>query len=96
MGNYPVAVPTEEEAFIIGELYEVRSKAEFPWAIAQLDDYEAVVAENGEKPLYRREQTEVYFKDRKTVAWVYWFNGDVSNSIPISSGDLIEYIQSKK
>lgn len=96
MGSYPVGVPTEEEAFIVGELYEVKNETEFSWAIAQLDDYEAVVAESKEKPLYRRELTEVYLKDRKTVAWVYWFNGDISNSIQIPSGDLIEYIQSKK
>jgi gamma-glutamylcyclotransferase (GGCT)/AIG2-like uncharacterized protein YtfP len=96
MGSYPVGVPMEEETFIIGELYEVRNETEFPWAIAQLDDYEAVVAESNERPLYRREQAEVYLMNRKTLAWVYWFNGDISNSILIPSGDLIEYIQSKK
>ena len=43
MGEYPAAIPTNEENFIIGELYTIINADEFSWAIAQLDDYEGIV-----------------------------------------------------
>ncbi len=39
MGEYPVAVPTNDENFIQGELYTVSRPEEFSYAIGQLDDY---------------------------------------------------------
>ena len=95
MGAYPAAVPTEKDAFIIGELYHINHPDEFAWAIAQLDDYEGLNTENSETPLYRREHTTVYTNDGSTNAWVYWFNGDVSNKAAIESGDILEYMQQK-
>jgi gamma-glutamylcyclotransferase (GGCT)/AIG2-like uncharacterized protein YtfP len=58
-GEYPVAIPTSEEKFITGELYAINSPAEFSYAIGQIDDYEGVLAEAGETPLYKREVVTV-------------------------------------
>lgn len=95
MGEYPAAIPSEKDLFIIGELYRINNPDEFEWAIAQLDDYEGVRPEQGDTPLYRREQTVVYTKQGPTEAWVYWFNGDVSGKPVIESGDVLEYMKKK-
>ncbi|MEO7529997.1 MAG: gamma-glutamylcyclotransferase family protein [Sediminibacterium sp.] len=95
MGEYPAAIPSEKDLFIIGELYRINSPDEFAWAIAQLDDYEGVHTENNEPSLYRREQTVVYTKDGETQAWVYWFNRDTSGKPAIESGDVLHYLQQK-
>jgi gamma-glutamylcyclotransferase (GGCT)/AIG2-like uncharacterized protein YtfP len=95
MGSYPAAIPAnEEEAFIAGELYEIRDEAEFSWAIGQLDDYEGVNVESDEVQLYRRELSEIVIGDQKISAWIYWFNGNVSGKPVIASGDLMEYLNS--
>ncbi len=95
MGEYPAAVPDEGENYITGELYIINHTDEFSWAIAQLDDYEGLNTEDGETPLYRREITRVHTQDASIPAWVYWFNGDVSNHPLIASGDVLQYMQQK-
>ena len=96
MGEYPAAVPTTENIFITGELYTIKQENEFSWAIGQLDDYEGLNVEAGEVQLYRRELTEVYFDNKITHAWIYWYNADVKGRPLIDSGDLMKYIQGKK
>lgn len=96
MGDYPAAIPTDEDAFIIGELYHIKNVDEFSWAIGQLDDYEGVSAETGEQPLYYRAITDVYINSEKVPAWIYWYKGDVTGKTIISSGDVIEYLNQKK
>ena len=96
MGEYPAAIPTSENIFIVGELYTIKQENEFAWAIGQLDDYEGLNVEAGEVQLYRRELTEVYFDNQVTHAWIYWYNADVSGRPSIDSGDLIQYLQQKK
>ena len=95
LGPYPGGVPTNDETFVIGELYQIRNEAEFNWAIAQLDDYEGVKAEEGEPALYRRELVNVYLDNEVITAWIYWYNGDVTGKPVITSGDLLEYLKSK-
>jgi gamma-glutamylcyclotransferase (GGCT)/AIG2-like uncharacterized protein YtfP len=95
MGDFPAAVPTTEEAYIVGELYHVNNKAEFSWAIAQLDDYEGLFAEPGEPQLYKRETAIIHLNNQTVTAWIYWFNGDVSGRPRIESGDLLQYIRDK-
>jgi gamma-glutamylcyclotransferase (GGCT)/AIG2-like uncharacterized protein YtfP len=96
MGDYPAAVSSDGNTFIVGELYAIKQADEFGWAIAQLDDYEGIHAEQGEIALYKREQTTVYINDTETQAWIYWFNGDVSRGTCIESGDVLQFIQQKK
>jgi gamma-glutamylcyclotransferase (GGCT)/AIG2-like uncharacterized protein YtfP len=96
MGSYPAGIPTNDNHFIIGELYAVKNKSEFSWAIGQLDDYEGMSVEFDEVQLYRREITEVHINGQLTHAWIYWYNGDVSGRPVIASGDMIEYLKHKK
>ncbi len=95
MGEYPAAVPTDTESFIIGELYVIKHPDEFSWAIAQLDDYEGLNTENNEPPLFKREITTIYLAGETTNAWVYWFNGDVAGRPYISHGDVLLYMHQK-
>jgi gamma-glutamylcyclotransferase (GGCT)/AIG2-like uncharacterized protein YtfP len=96
LGEYPAAIPADEDVFIIGELYIAKNQQEFSWAIGQLDDYEGLDVEEGETPLYERKVTEVHINDKVTQAWVYWYNGDVSGKPVITSGDMLEYLKNKK
>lgn len=95
LGEYPAAAPTQDDAFISGELYIIKNEREFSWAIGQLDDYEGVVVESGEQRLYRREIADVYINDAIVPAWVYWYNGDLSGKPFISSGDIMDYLKKK-
>lgn len=96
LGSYPAALPTDEEFYILGELYQLKEAMEFSWAIAQIDDYEGVNPEPGEKALYVREMTSVFNNNQETTAWIYWYNNDVSGKPQIASGDVLEYLQQKK
>ena len=71
MGSYPAGVPTNDNTYIVGELYTARNESEFSWAIGQLDDYEGVNVESDEVQLYRRDLTEVNFNGTVTHAWIY-------------------------
>jgi len=95
LGDFPVAKPTSEDKFISGELYVVNNPAEFSWAIEQLDDYEGLNVEPGERPLYKREPVTAFINGVGYAAWVYWFNGEVTNCPVIESGDLMQYLQQK-
>lgn len=94
-GEYPAAIPVQEDSFIKGELYLIKNENEFSWAIAQLDDYEGVVVEKDEQPLYRREMADVFINDAIVPAWIYWYNGDLSGKPVLSSGDILDYLNKK-
>ena len=96
MGSYPAGIPSNENSFIIGELYSIKNDMEFSWAIGQLDDYEGVTVEPDEVQLYKRGLTEVMLNDKVTHAWIYWYNGDVTGKPQIASGDLMQYLQERK
>jgi len=93
--EYCVAVPTEEERFIIGELYEINSAAEFPYAIGQLDDYEGLFVEEGEKALFKRELVTVYCNGREYTSWIYLYNDSVEGLAEIETGDVLLYLRQK-
>lgn len=95
MGDYPAAIPSTDEHYIVGELYVLNHESEFNWAIEQLDDYEGVHVEEGEAPLYIRKTEEVITDSGNTLAWMYWFNGSITNQPLIESGDVLAYIKSK-
>lgn len=97
LGAYPAGIfCTDDDCFIIGELYQAKNESEFSWAIGQLDDYEGVFVEADEVQLYRREITEVEMNNEVTNAWIYWYNGDITGKTFIASGDMLEYLNSKK
>jgi gamma-glutamylcyclotransferase (GGCT)/AIG2-like uncharacterized protein YtfP len=94
-GEYPVAVPDNGETFISGELYELNNPDEFDWVVAQLDDYEGLNVEDGQKPMYKREVTDAYLGGNASKAWIYWYNGNTDQMTEIFSGDLMKYLQEK-
>lgn len=97
LGEYPAARPAQDkDRFIIGELYDLNEKSSFAWVFGQLDDYEGVIAEEGETALYYRELTPVFVNGHVETAWIYWYNGDVSGKPIVPSGDIIEYFRNKK
>lgn len=92
----PFASPGYDDSFIIGELYELKDEHDFSFVFGQLDDYEGVIAEPDEEPLYRREIIEVHQNDGEIIhAWIYWYNRDVTGKPRIPSGDVLEYKKSK-
>jgi len=95
LGNYPAAIPANDESFIVGELYKIKNENEFSWAIGQLDDYEGIDPEFDEIQLYRRELTDAIYNDQSIRAWIYWYTRDVSGKPVIASGDMLEYLRNK-
>ena len=95
-GTYPAARPTDQNKFIIGELYRIKNENEFPWAMGQLDDYEGVSVAFDEMLLYRREIAEVHIDNKITNAWIYWYIGDIKDKPVIESGDVLQYMEQKK
>ena len=95
LGTYPAGVPTNEDSFIVGELYQAKNEHEFSWAIGQLDDYEGVDVEADEIQFYRRDATEVIIRNESILAWIYWYKGDITSKPEIASGDMLEYLALK-
>jgi len=96
LGTYPAGVPSNDQSFIIGELYTIKHEPEFAWAIGQLDDYEGVTIEPDEVQLYKRELVDVYTDNTVSKAWIYWYSRSVEGRPLIESGDLIQYLEQKK
>ena len=94
-GSYPVAAPVTEDHYINGELYELNNPNEFDWAIEQLDDYEGLNADPGERPLYKREITNAFRDGQSSEAWIYWYNNPIEGMVPIETGDVLKYLQEK-
>ena len=51
-GLYPVGKESEDEHYVLGELYRIKNVHEYDYAMMQLDDYEGVNVEEGEQPFY--------------------------------------------
>jgi gamma-glutamylcyclotransferase (GGCT)/AIG2-like uncharacterized protein YtfP len=92
-GPHPVAVPATDESFINGELYVFNNPEEFKWVIEQLDDYEGLNVEAGEKPMYIRQQVTVFREGISSQAWIYWYNESIEGMKEITSGDVLKYLQ---
>lgn len=95
LGDYPAAIPTSEDNFITGELYELKEAGEFEWAIEQLDDYEGLNPAQGETELYKRELAEAFYDNQSVHAWMYWYTGDISGRSLIPSGGIFDYMTDK-
>lgn len=87
------ATAGDGNSFIKGDLYKLNDENDFSYVFGQLDDYEGLIVEQGECPLYRRELIKVYTENQsETNAWIYWFNGDAGGRRPgITSGDIVEF-----
>ena len=86
-----LASPGDGESFIQGELFKLNDEHDFSYVFGQLDDYEGLIVEQGEQPLYRRELIKVYIDgEADTNAWIYWYNGEVLDT-PIAAGNIGEF-----
>lgn len=94
LDKIPVAQPLLNGPALLGELYVIQHPDEQEWAMAQLDDYEGIEAEEGETPLYTKSQTPVLWNNQTYTAWVYWYNGPMEGAVPIPSGDVLAFLQS--
>ena len=94
-GSYPVAISSNTESLITGELYLLNNEEEFAWVFEQLDDYEGLNVEEGEKPMYKREMVKVFQEGTAYDAWIYWYNGDVHDMKELAIGDVLKYLQQK-
>lgn len=95
-GSTPVAVPIAGEQYISGDLYELNNTDDFNWVIGQLDDYEGLNVDPGERPLYTRVIVDVITGNEPTEAWVYWYNGDVAGLVELDAEELAKYMQQQK
>lgn len=95
LGDYPAAVPTESDQYIIGELYQLKSVDEHDWAFGQIDDYEGVIVEADEQQMYRRAAVKVFHDNLEIISWIYWYNANVTGKPVIPSGDVMEYLKNK-
>jgi gamma-glutamylcyclotransferase (GGCT)/AIG2-like uncharacterized protein YtfP len=95
LGEYPGAIPTSENFFIKGELYELKEAGEFEWVIKQLDDYEGLNPEEGETFLYTRGPVQALYNNQPVDAWMYWYNKNVAGKPLISSGDYFDLLTTK-
>lgn len=92
----PVAIPTDTDSHIKGELYVIKNPDELPWALAQLDDYEGLYPDEGELCIYRRDKVSIKLGDTLVAAWVYWYCGSTDGLPVIAGGDVLEYHAQKK
>lgn len=99
MGTYPVAIPTKEEKFIVGELYTIKNQPSFDFVMAQLDDYEGIFEDDDNPhnlPLYYKTISEVLLEDNtKLNAFIYWYNQPVNDKPIVESGDVLQYFLEK-
>ncbi|KAA9038203.1 gamma-glutamylcyclotransferase [Ginsengibacter hankyongi] len=87
-----LASPGDGESFIEGELFKLNDEHDFSYVFGQLDDYEGLIVEQGEQPLYRRELIKVYIDgEADTNAWIYWYNGEVLDTPTIAAGNIGEF-----
>ncbi|MCF3111007.1 gamma-glutamylcyclotransferase [Niabella sp. CC-SYL272] len=96
LGEYPAALPDSSGRKIIGELYKIRHTHQLSYAIAQLDGYEGVNPEAGETADYKRELSQVFHNQEPFEAWVYWFSHNINDRPVIESGDVLEYLNSRR
>lgn len=97
MGDFPAAIPTTEDRFLIGELYRIREEDEFAWALEQLDEYEGINDTPEDAAIsFRRDLVEVITENGLANAWIYWFNSPVQDRPLVASGDVLEYLHQQQ
>lgn len=97
MGTFPVATSDDTGRIIRGELYEIRNPKELSFILAQLDDYEGLYPDDGEDIYYKRELvTTTTETGDEVIAWIYWYNKDVTGKPIIESENMMDYLERKQ
>jgi gamma-glutamylcyclotransferase (GGCT)/AIG2-like uncharacterized protein YtfP len=90
LGIYPAAVPSLE-GLVWGEAYEMTDP---DTVLGALDDIEGYRADDPDRSLYTRQQTDVRLPDGNVApAWVYFYNAPLGQAPRIASGDYLEHVK---
>jgi gamma-glutamylcyclotransferase (GGCT)/AIG2-like uncharacterized protein YtfP len=90
VNGYPAAIESNNpQDKVYGEIYKIRNSC---LLLPELDTYEECTQQFPEPHEYIRKKLTITLFDGSYIsAWVYIFNHNVENLIPISSGDYINY-----
>jgi gamma-glutamylcyclotransferase (GGCT)/AIG2-like uncharacterized protein YtfP len=93
LGLYPAAIPAPD-GHVWGEVYEM---SEPTLVLSALDEIEGYSAEDPDRSLYLRQETEVVMPDgRVAPASVYFYNAPLGKAPQIRSGDYLEHLKAKQ
>jgi gamma-glutamylcyclotransferase (GGCT)/AIG2-like uncharacterized protein YtfP len=93
LGRYPGAVKSNTGNEIIGEVF-LLSDPDKVFKI--LDQYEGYQEDETEDSEFVRKRNRVKLSSGKNInAWIYWYNFDLRNKIPIRQKDYLNYLKNK-
>ena len=93
LGLYPAAIPAPD-GHVWGEVYEMTDPA---LVLPALDEIEGYSADDPDRSLYLRQQTEVVMPDGELApAFVYFYNAPLGKAPRIRSGDYLEHLKAKQ
>ena len=93
LGLYPAAIPAPD-GHVWGEVYEM---ADPSLVLSALDEIEGFSADDPDRSLYLRQETEVVLPDgRLAPASVYFYNAPLGKARRIRSGDYLEHLKAKQ
>ena len=93
LNNIVVGTPDNGDRYIHGELYQIKEKNQFSFAIGQLDEYEGVNPEPPQQPMYHRNITNVTTDNGEEYsAWVYWYLGNTEGLPVVPSGNVLDFL----
>ena len=93
LGIYPAAVPASE-GHVWGEVYEMTDPEV---VLAALDEIEGYRAEDPDRSLYLRQETQVVMPDGQLApAFVYFYNAPLGRAPQVRSGDYLEHLKAKR
>ena len=92
LGLYPAAIP-DPQGHVWGEVYEVTDPE---IVLAALDDLEGYRADDPDRSLYVRQDTDVLLPDGAVAkASAYFYNAPLGKARRIPSGDYLEHIKAR-
>lgn len=86
LGSFPGAVPGD--GVVHGELHQLGD----PQVWSVLDRYEGYDEKREDQSLFIRRPVEL-IEPAGQGAWLYWYNGDVSDPPRVPSGDWAKYVE---
>jgi len=93
LGRYPGAVKSNKGNEIIGDVF-LLSDPDKVFKI--LDGYEGYQEDETEDSEFVRKRNRVRLNSGKNInAWIYWYNFDPQNKVPIRQKDYLNYLKNK-
>ena len=92
LGIYPAAVPSSDGR-VWGEVYRMADPEQ---VLEALDEIEGYSADDPDRSLYQRTETDVTLKDGSlSRAWVYFYNAPLGQAPRIASGDYLKHVKAR-